>query len=910
MRNSKKVMGQAVSLLIAIIMILPVVPLDYISAEDIKPLEKPDYSEEVYVIAEDTTKRGEFEKHFVLSDGSLVAVVYPESVHAIDYQGQWSDINNRLTISDEGYKNGNSSVILPELYGNDSFVSLNNDGLLFEWQFNACGVDGSFLEKNNSVGIIVENEQKGDYLFRVSDPDAFSLPDLSSTVIYESIFDSCSDITARYTVSANKVEEDIIIDKQVPVSSFILSIKKNGMTAEVNENRSVTFYSEESEKFTIGVPYVVDAALDALTEINVDVEESGNTINVIYTPDSEWMLSEERVYPLVFDPSITTSEYRSNIVDTYVKEDSTADYSSSQLLYFGVYSSKVCRAYFKIGNLPTIDPSLPIISASMFLSLWTGTSTGKQVKLCKVNGNWSPSTITFANQPGATVLSNCAFNPNNLHYTFDLSTQLINEFYTGEGYGYQLRYSDESLANPDFNTVYSVESVTPSYRPVISIIYGYPLPSELQNGHIYSLQNWESLSILTVHDGVDSNGTNVYQYSTNFQNITAKQQFKLEYVSGTGGYLFRAMCSSNGTNRVLDIVKNGDYVESGCNVQLHANTDPRAEEWLIIGAGILTFRIVPRSNMALALTVHPSSSNGTASGTGTDSPGNVFVSTFSEDNEYQYWAIIENGNWICSDYYSLENGFYYINNKDTGKYLYKDPSEEPAGSSGLMSVLGNDIRWKITEAGDDKYTIQPASDMTLFLAKNGNDVELNRIGSTGQIPNKCKWSIEPSLGEGYTISNTENNVVFYLGSQNTSLLLITDRGDPGSEAYDKTTWRIADEEIAHYRELNSSFSISDMIIDIGESRAPVINKSPSNALWASSSDFEFSVPSNSFITFSSGKINGIKRGVIEVTATHKVTNLSKSFEVFVKNSLLSDDEKDDLYDEFDNLLGDGYAYLV
>ena len=160
----KKVMGQAVSLLIAIMMILPVVPLDYISAEDIKPLEKLDYSEEVYVIAEDTTKRGEFEKHFVLSDGSLVAVVYPESVHAMDYQMQWIDINNRLAISDEGYKNGNSSVILPELYGNDSFVSLNNDGLLFEWQFNACGVDGSFLEKNNSVGIIVENEQKKGYI--------------------------------------------------------------------------------------------------------------------------------------------------------------------------------------------------------------------------------------------------------------------------------------------------------------------------------------------------------------------------------------------------------------------------------------------------------------------------------------------------------------------------------------------------------------------------------------------------------------------------------------------------------------------------------------------------------------------------------------------------------------------------
>lgn len=56
---------------------------------------------------------------------------------------------------------------------------------------------------------------------------------------------------------------------------------------------------------------------------------------------------------------------------------------------------------------------------------------------------------------------------------------------------------------------------------------------------------------------------NVYQKNTAVASLTASQKFRLEQVPTTGGYLLRAMCSSNGTNRVVDIQRVGTKPTAG-----------------------------------------------------------------------------------------------------------------------------------------------------------------------------------------------------------------------------------------------------------------------------------------------------------------------------------------------------------
>ena len=54
---------------------------------------------DVYILAEDVSKRGEFEKHYLCSDGNFIAVAYPEAIHRLDENGQWVDLDFSLVLN-------------------------------------------------------------------------------------------------------------------------------------------------------------------------------------------------------------------------------------------------------------------------------------------------------------------------------------------------------------------------------------------------------------------------------------------------------------------------------------------------------------------------------------------------------------------------------------------------------------------------------------------------------------------------------------------------------------------------------------------------------------------------------------------------------------------------------------------
>ena len=101
---------------------------------------------------------------------------------------------------------------------------------------------------------------------------------------------------------------------------------------------------------------------------------------------------------------------------------------------------------------------------------------------------------------------------------------------------------------------------------------------------------------MTVHDGKDANYTqriSEYQKNTAVSSLTASQKFRLEQVSSNGGYLLRAMCSSDGTNRVVDIqrVATENFVKSGNNAYPYTATAPKTQQWFIVGVGTNQFKI-------------------------------------------------------------------------------------------------------------------------------------------------------------------------------------------------------------------------------------------------------------------------------------------------------------------------------
>lgn len=89
MRESKLLWRQrrALALLLTLCLLLTCMPLPALSVNKTAESaagETANTSDEVYIIDEDVTKRGEFEKHFLCSDGTYRAVTYAEPVHHYD----------------------------------------------------------------------------------------------------------------------------------------------------------------------------------------------------------------------------------------------------------------------------------------------------------------------------------------------------------------------------------------------------------------------------------------------------------------------------------------------------------------------------------------------------------------------------------------------------------------------------------------------------------------------------------------------------------------------------------------------------------------------------------------------------------------------------------------------------------
>lgn len=165
--------------------------------------------------------------------------------------------------------------------------------------------------------------------------------------------------------------------------------------------------------------------------------------------------------------------------------------------------------------------------------------------------------------------------------------------------------------------------------------------SGLTNGSVYNLMNKASGKCLNVNYGTDENGTNVNQYT---KDGTIEQRFKLVYNSSRDSYKLYAMCSSNGTNRVVDIYR---PIQSGANVDIWTPNDNDAQDMIITDRGNGYYSIHPRYNTNLVLTSY-GTNNGGGSGTSSTSAGNVYVTSYT-GSDNQLW-----------DFKGIAECYYYV----------------------------------------------------------------------------------------------------------------------------------------------------------------------------------------------------------------------------------------------------------
>lgn len=230
----------------------------------------------------------------------------------------------------------------------------------------------------------------------------------------------------------------------------------------------------------------------------------------------------------------------------------------------------------------------------------------------------------------------------------------------------------------------------------------------------------------------------------------------------------------------------------------------------------------------------------------------------------------------------------YINNDYCGKYVYGNGSEGDV-ISGLISTLGDSIRWRFTLIGNSQYTIQSMEDSSLYLASSTAVGSLSVYLVETSDPtshDRFKWNVSSAVGGGLLISNVHTGNRLY--SSGGSLMFHTGSPASGTVEYRKFVWRVAD--VNYYgsstsvkQELPAGFSFERAYVFAGETITPKLSGEYDDVLWASASDFVYTDVNGNY--FSVDENTGVFTAVSSSTtyfqdvviATHKVTGQSTPF---------------------------------
>ena len=624
MKSTKPKIIKAVSILLALLSVIGAT----VSAEVLNPIASQGGSEPV-IVEEDIALRGTYEKHFIMSDGSSMAVAYNEPVH-YEEDGQWLEIDNTL-VETKGGRIANVKGLENVSFSQEpsqELVVIEKDGYTISWglRFSTAPNAGLSASGRGLKGVETR-ELDPKVTARVEEPDCtgfegtdqLMLAPNAAQLTYEDAAGEGVDV--EYTVLPGRVKEAIILESPQDIVSYIMDITAEGLTASINEDGEVVFSNGTEVIFTIWAPYMYDSADELSEEIELDLADNGNgSYTVTLTPDAEWLNDQARVYPITIDPDVSAGTDQTNGIDNSVEQGSGVITHTLDRLYAGKRNGKKRRFYQKFKTMPTIPSGAIINSATQTFYVTSGTSTGNSLKAHKVDADWNSKTITWSNKPAAFAQIKSNIGHNGLtRYNIDMKSA-VKTWYKGsttgqnKNYGIMVQYNNESIN--DFNTVYSADFATAAKRPQLKINYSggsaptptptprpTPTPSQsggpasnLYYGKEYYIMNKRSGQYLTVQ------GTNVQQ--SKFSN-SAKQRWKIVHAGNGESNLvwmnnqsYTLSISGSSANNDANVIVDTNKSASGSRFKISTNNDG------------VTYRILSKpSGFAKAVVVQGASCN-------------------------------------------------------------------------------------------------------------------------------------------------------------------------------------------------------------------------------------------------------------------------------------------------------------
>ena len=577
------------------------------------------------IVREDISLREEFTKHFEMSDGSYTATVYNEPVHQL-VDGAWVEVDNTLMLftSAKGtakYQtvNGLTDVSFAQSFGNE-LVTMEQDEHSITWGVEAAvdPMETAAVASAQLIGNLQEPAQAEILPLDLSDVKAeeqkIFTTKATSTIQYADALANGVDL--EYTVLPSRIKESIILNSPQSISTYTVTVNTSDLLARLLDNREIEFYTEDGEPiFTMWAPYMYDSASELSEDIEVELTALGNgQYAITLTPDTDWLNSPDRVYPVVIDPDVSVSRARTNIIDNTVMEGQGNQNRNLDRLYIGRKSGACVRAFLKYDVMPTIPFGATITAATQTLYITANTETGSTAGAYIVtDGDWESDTITWATKPAARTTIDATIEHNNFSYYQFSCLNAVQKWYDGStigknaNYGITVRYTNESIN--DYNAFYSADYSVESSRPLLTISYQLSADTiTVREGSAYQLAlsgvsgtiNWTSnnTSIATVNSLGQVTGVKAGTATITASAGGEIQKTYTTYVTIPDGVYYLK------NNTGLYLTTNGsaaEYTRAYIQTKQTTNTNKFPQLWRIIHLSQNYYSIRPMHKLNMAL---------------------------------------------------------------------------------------------------------------------------------------------------------------------------------------------------------------------------------------------------------------------------------------------------------------------
>ena len=446
----------------------------------------------------ETTERTEFRtanrKVYEHADHTMTAEIFLEPVHYQDSDGSWKDMEDTLsedTAEEFTEKGSAGEAAEKETTASSDSRDLSNEKGDWKVTFrNKTKEEKTVSLKKGSCQISWSPEGAAKVRSEKNSP---------SEVIYPGIFEGV-DLHCR--VQGEKIKEDLVVqEKEYAPQQIAYRYQFKKLTPEKRGSRVVFLGEEAQEIFTVTAPLMVDAGGKTSKDIQVDLELlEKDSCRITFTPDAAWMQAEERAYPVIIDPVITTSLGVTEIYDAYVSLSSPNTNTLTQSYLYLNGGTDIRRSFLKF-TLPEIKSSDMIVRATLALVSSNTDGVQRTITAHRVLQDWESSSITWNNKPlfHEEAEDLCTYTADEAKYvTFDL-TRMVKEWYLDDcNYGVMLKRENELSGSTVLLSSDYPYTADTTLRPRIQI--QYRSFSGLENFWTYHTQNVGRAGTVHVND--------------------------------------------------------------------------------------------------------------------------------------------------------------------------------------------------------------------------------------------------------------------------------------------------------------------------------------------------------------------------------------------------------------------------